>query len=371
MTTKTGIFPVIRILKRQEMIMNTLPLKTSRPLRHLLFAFAGLMIAISAIGIRAQAPPLSLADILIALRSKKVTLAERNQILTGAVKERGITFEFTPEIEKELAATGADADLIAAIRMKSLPPPKPTPEPKPAATPQPTPPPPDYTFYQKRAEANLSKGDLEAALADYNKAVEMKADNPDLYVSRGRAYFNMKSYELSVKDFDKAIELNPKTAIAFIDRGRSYEKLGDRQKALADYKKALELDAANDVAKAEVSRIEAEIAKEAAKNAPPPKPVEVVRPEFINLGSLSASNAVKLVSPVYNTIARQARVEGVVTVEVEINTDGDVVSANAVSGPTMLRQAAEDAARRSKFKPAMFNGEPIKAKGVISYSFKL
>jgi TonB family protein len=341
-------------------------------MRHLLILFFAVFLAISPLGVAAQAPPLSLADILIALRSKKVTLEERNQILTTAVKERGITFEFTPEIEKELAATGADANLIAAIRLKSLPPPKATPEPKPVATPQPTPPPlPDYTFYQKRAEANLSKGDLEAALADYNKAVELKADNPDLYVSRGRAYFNLKSYELSVKDFDKAIELNPKTAIAFIDRGRSYEKLGDRQKALADYRKALELDAANEVAKSEISRIEAELAKEAAKNAPPPKPVEVVKPEYVNLGALSSANAVKLVSPVYNTIARQARVEGIVTVEVELNTDGDVVSATAISGPTMLRQAAEDAARRSKFKPAMFNGEPIKGRGVISYSFKL
>lgn len=342
-------------------------------MRHLLIVFFAVFLAISPLGIAAQAPPLSLADILIALRSKKVTLEERNQILTTAVKERGITFEFTPEIEKELAATGADANLIAAIRLKSLPPPKATPEPKPVATPQPTPtpPPPDYTFYQKRAEANLSKGDLEAALADYNKAVELKADNPDLYVSRGRAYFNLKSYELSVQDFDKAIELNPKTAIAFIDRGRSYEKLGDRQKALADYKKALELDAANEVAKSEVSRIETELAKEAAKNAPPPKPAEAVKPEYVNLGALSSANAVKLVSPVYNTIARQARVEGIVTVEVELNTDGDVVSATAVSGPTMLRQAAEDAARRSKFKPAMFNGEPIKGRGVISYSFKL
>ena len=354
------------------MNMKHLPKKTPRPMRHLLIIFFAVVFVIAPIGVAGQPPPLSLADILIALRSKKVTLEERNQILTSAVKERGITFEFTPEIEKELAATGADANLIAAIRLKSLPPPKVAQQPKPVATPTPTPPPPpDYLFYQKRAEANLSKGDLDSALADYNKAVELKADNPDLYVSRGRAYFNMKSYELSVKDFDKAIELNPKTPIAFIDRARSYEKLGDRQKAQADYKKALELDAANEVAKTELTRIEAEIAKEAAKNAPPPKPVEVVKPEYVNLGALSAASTVKLVSPVYSTIARQARVEGIVTVEVELDTEGQVVSATAISGPTMLRQAAEEAARRSKFKPAMFNGEPIKGKGVITYSFKL
>ena len=37
----------------------------------------------------------------------------------------------------------------------------------------------------------------------------------------------------------------------------------------------------------------------------------------------------------------------------------------------MLRQSAEDAAKRSKFKPTLFNGNPIKAKGTITYSFTL
>jgi hypothetical protein len=37
----------------------------------------------------------------------------------------------------------------------------------------------------------------------------------------------------------------------------------------------------------------------------------------------------------------------------------------------MLRQSAEDAAKRSKFKPALFNGNPIKSKGSITYNFSL
>ncbi|MEO6052158.1 MAG: hypothetical protein ABIP78_12625 [Pyrinomonadaceae bacterium] len=51
---------------------------------------------------------MSLADILIALRSKKATLPDRNKILTDAVQTKGTTFSMTPEIEKELAGTGAD-----------------------------------------------------------------------------------------------------------------------------------------------------------------------------------------------------------------------------------------------------------------------
>lgn len=82
-------------------------------------------------------PPLSLADILTGLRSKKTSLKNRNKLLTIAVKQRGVSFTLTPEIEKELKNTGADSGLIEAIREKSVKPPTPTPSP--TATPKPTP----------------------------------------------------------------------------------------------------------------------------------------------------------------------------------------------------------------------------------------
>src|SRR3954466_16171549 len=65
---------------------------------------------------------LSLADVLVALRSKKAEPAEKNKIITEAVKDRGLTFSLTPEIEKELVTTGAGSDLINAIREKTSPP---------------------------------------------------------------------------------------------------------------------------------------------------------------------------------------------------------------------------------------------------------
>src|SRR5215204_358231 len=65
---------------------------------------------------RAQGNQLSLADILIALRSKKAPLTDRNKILSDAVVNRGTTFTLTPEIEKELSVTGASPQLIDSIR---------------------------------------------------------------------------------------------------------------------------------------------------------------------------------------------------------------------------------------------------------------
>src|SRR5947209_5798559 len=82
-----------------------------------------MLLAIATLPARAQSSQLSLADILIALRSKKADIGEKNKILAEAVKQRGITFSLTPEIEKELDGTGAANDLIAAIRQKMPAPP--------------------------------------------------------------------------------------------------------------------------------------------------------------------------------------------------------------------------------------------------------
>lgn len=346
-------------------LANKTPLRFSR-IRVLTFVVSSLLIF--AAFARAQAPQLSLADLLIGLRSKKVSLPERNTILTEAVRQRGVTFTLTPEIEKELATTGASPTLIEAIRQKgAVVKTVATSSPKPAPVPTPTP--PDFSFYQTRADLNAGKGEYSLALADYNKTLEMKADNQVAYLNRGKTHFNLKSYDLSVRDFDKALELNPKDSVAFLNRGVSYEKLGDAGKAMVDYQKALDLDPANEAAKTNLKRLQdaeaAAAAAEAAKNAPPPPP------EFVYLGTLTSANALRMVMPTYTLVAQRANVEGKVLVEVELNEEGEVVSAKATSGHQMLRGPAEDAAKRSSFKPALYNGRPIKSKGAIVYNFTL
>ena len=58
----------------------------------------------------------------------------------------------------------------------------------------------------------------------------------------------------------------------------------------------------------------------------------------------------KLPPPVYPPIARAARVAGDVEVSFQLRADGTVVSAEAVSGPPMLRQAAIDAVKQTQFQ---------------------
>ncbi|HBR56963.1 MAG TPA: energy transducer TonB, partial [Blastocatellia bacterium] len=58
-----------------------------------------------------------------------------------------------------------------------------------------------------------------------------------------------------------------------------------------------------------------------------------------------------------------------VDVQVMIDEAGGVVSAKAVNGHPILRNAAEKAALNAKFDPTTLNGMPVKVTGVIVYRF--
>jgi tetratricopeptide (TPR) repeat protein len=337
------------------------------------FLASAMILAIFAVTADAQANPLTLADVLIALRSKKAPLPDRNRLLTEAVSNRGTTFSLTPEIEKELSVTGADKALLDSIRKRtqivkissvaSSADPKPAPE-KPKVE-VPAPAPLDFTFYEKRGDESVTKGNMDAAIVDYTKAIELNGSDSKALRSRANCYFTKELYSPAIADLTKIIELDPKDAAVYARRGQAHERQGDHDLALEDYKKAYQLDASNEVAKAAVEHWRAEQAKAAAPIAKEP----VVLPEFVDLGPLTEAMAIRMVKPVFPATALQAGLGGQIIVYVELDAEGNVVKAKTVSGSLLLRQSSEDAARRSKFKPAMIDGKPIKAKGRIIYNF--
>ncbi|HEV8370267.1 MAG TPA: energy transducer TonB [Pyrinomonadaceae bacterium] len=79
--------------------------------------------------------------------------------------------------------------------------------------------------------------------------------------------------------------------------------------------------------------------------------------------------ATYLPKPVYPTIARQARVQGKVAVQILIDEYGKVLNAKVVSGPPLLIVEAQRAAMQARFSPTTLSGQPVKVSGVITYNF--
>ena len=88
-------------------------------------------------------------------------------------------------------------------------------------------------------------------------------------------------------------------------------------------------------------------------------------------GGVVNGKATNLVKPAYPEAARAVRAEGAVNVAVTIDEEGNVISASAASGHPLLRSAAVQAARASKFSPTALEGKPVKVTGVIVYNFAL
>ncbi len=104
------------------------------------------------------------------------------------------------------------------------------------------------------------------------------------------------------------------------------------------------------------------------KPPPPPPPPPKAVPKKISGGVLNGK-ATSLPKPPYPAAARAVRASGAVNVQVTINESGSVVSASAVSGHPLLRQAAEQAARGARFAPTLLSGQPVSVTGVIVYNF--
>ncbi len=106
---------------------------------------------------------------------------------------------------------------------------------------------------------------------------------------------------------------------------------------------------------------------DAEPSQPPtnPEPPKMIRKS----GGVLAGEAIKRVEPTYPPVAKATRVSGEVVVEVIIDENGGVVSARAVSGDSLFREAAANAARGWRFKPTLLSGQPVKVVGTITFNF--
>ena len=103
---------------------------------------------------------------------------------------------------------------------------------------------------------------------------------------------------------------------------------------------------------------------------PPPLPVRTPVPQVVRKKVINGE-AVFLPKPPYPEMARQMKIQGVVSVQVLVDETGKVVSAKAVSGNPFLVRDAQKAALQARFNPTLLGEQPVKVSGVITYNFLL
>jgi protein TonB len=105
-----------------------------------------------------------------------------------------------------------------------------------------------------------------------------------------------------------------------------------------------------------------------AKKGPAVKPES--KPIQISAG-VAEGHLVRKFLPEYPQIARSARVAGTVVVNAVISKTGIPQDVHAMSGPEMLRLAAESAVRNWRYKPYLLNNQPVDVETRIDIVFSM
>jgi TonB family protein len=102
-------------------------------------------------------------------------------------------------------------------------------------------------------------------------------------------------------------------------------------------------------------------------------PATAATKSFVSQGAAgtTAANVIFSPPPAYPAAAAAARVHGQVTVHAVVDPDGKVIYARAVSGPPLLRDAAEEAVQRWRYSPLLDNGKPIAVTTVAILDFRV
>ena len=83
------------------------------------------------------------------------------------------------------------------------------------------------------------------------------------------------------------------------------------------------------------------------------------------------SHPIKIVRPTYPELARQTHIEGRVSLNCLVGSNGLVEKIEVKKGHPLLIQAAMDAVSQWKFKPLLLNGKRVETETIVNIDFQL
>jgi len=100
-------------------------------------------------------------------------------------------------------------------------------------------------LYAQAGQAWMESGAAERAAAAQSRALELKTNDPDLWVDRGLSYAAMQSWPRAISDFDQAIRLRQDDVEVLVLRAAAWRNARDPGRALVDVNRALSISPDN------------------------------------------------------------------------------------------------------------------------------
>lgn len=111
---------------------------------------------------------------------------------------------------------------------------------------------PDFPqFYYERGMTYeyRTDPDLNRALLDFNKAIQIAPNYKNAYEKRAWVHFSLENWAAAVSDYTQAINLGSNTLAVYGNRGAANLNLKNYDQSIADSRKALEIDPSNSAVK--------------------------------------------------------------------------------------------------------------------------
>lgn len=96
-----------------------------------------------------------------------------------------------------------------------------------------------------RGLTHYRSGNLDKAIADFDRALRINPRLADAYNNRGNVWQAKGDLDKALTDFDQAIKLNPRHCQAFNNRANLRQSRNDFSGAINDYSRSIELDSTN------------------------------------------------------------------------------------------------------------------------------
>lgn len=218
--------------------------------------------------------------------NRSIALINNDPYRASAYNNRALIFKSMGEYEKSAA------DFSVAIRLA----------------------PKNPKYYANRGDAWRLTGNLERALQDQNRAIELYAGGPGVALGltlRGETLRYMGDYDSALSNFNQAIRFESDFAPAYTGLGLTFERMGDFERAKSEFRTALsvsENSGRGDISKSARETAEARLAA-LTSGAPQPKILPVPSRASTTTSVPTVAVAAPVVAPAVAkaTAAKQGR----------------------------------------------------------------
>jgi tetratricopeptide (TPR) repeat protein len=133
-------------------------------------------------------------------------------------------------------------------------------------------------LYAQAGQAWMEAGLAENAAAAQSSALELKSDDPDLWIDRGLSYAAMRAWPRAISDFGHALDLRGKDVEVLVLRAAAWRNAGNPAKAWEDAQLALNFAPDHSEALLERGFASVALGKSAAAQADFTRVLELVPP---------------------------------------------------------------------------------------------